>query len=105
RQQEEGKGGGLFDRQDPSDKKQWDSDDEDFDEFGRRKKKTRAGPTGGEKDSTSARPKDEQQGDGGKPAEGFGFRGSEGEAATPEASLAPPKGSGSDKHKAALERL
>jgi len=38
RQTEEGRGGGLYDRQDPSDRKQWDSDGEEFDEFGRRKK-------------------------------------------------------------------
>lgn len=41
RSQEEGRGGGLFDRQDPNDKKAWDSDGEEFDEFGRRKKKLR----------------------------------------------------------------
>mmetsp|Transcript_30114 Transcript_30114/g.65847 ORF Transcript_30114/g.65847 Transcript_30114/m.65847 type:complete len:193 (-) Transcript_30114:15-593(-) len=42
---DEGKGGGLFDRQDPNDKKDWDSDGEEFDEFGRRKKK-KAAPSG-----------------------------------------------------------
>jgi len=39
RSTEEGRGGGLYDRQDPNDKKQWDSDGEEFDEFGRQKKK------------------------------------------------------------------
>jgi len=42
---EEGRGGGLYDRQDPNDKKQWDSDGEEFDEFGRRKKKTKKTPS------------------------------------------------------------
>jgi len=36
---EGGRGGGYFDRQDPQDKKAWDSDEEIFDEFGRKKKK------------------------------------------------------------------
>lgn len=35
----EGRGGGFNDRQDASDKKEWDSDDEEFDDFGRRKKR------------------------------------------------------------------
>lgn len=41
---DEGRGGGLFDRQDPNDRNAWDSDDEEVDEFGRRKKsaKTRS---------------------------------------------------------------
>eukprot|EP00392_Amoebophrya_sp_AT5.2_P003553 g3558.t1 len=34
---EGGKGGGYFDRQDPADRKAHESDDEDFDEFGRKK--------------------------------------------------------------------
>ncbi|PHJ23977.1 ran binding protein [Cystoisospora suis] len=34
-----GRGGGHFDLQDPADRKRHDSDDEDFDEFGRRKRK------------------------------------------------------------------
>ncbi|CAK9031543.1 unnamed protein product [Durusdinium trenchii] len=39
---DEGRGGGLFDRQDPNDRNAWDSDDEEVDEFGRRKKSNRA---------------------------------------------------------------
>ncbi|CAK0867540.1 unnamed protein product, partial [Prorocentrum cordatum] len=42
---DEGRGGGLYDRQDPNDKNQWDSDGEEFDEFGRRKKRRNRGPT------------------------------------------------------------
>ena len=42
RAMDEGRGGGLFDRQDPNDRNAWDSGDEDVDEFGRRKKKARA---------------------------------------------------------------
>jgi len=34
-----GKGGGFFERQGNSDKKEWDSDEEKYDEFGRKKKK------------------------------------------------------------------
>ncbi|PFH37540.1 ran binding protein [Besnoitia besnoiti] len=34
-----GRGGGHFDLQDPADRRRHDSDDEDFDEFGRRKRK------------------------------------------------------------------
>jgi len=34
-----GRGHGLYDRTEPSDRRAWNSDDEDFDEFGRRKKK------------------------------------------------------------------
>eukprot|EP00914_Ancora_sagittata_P011931 GHVO01023145.1.p1 GENE.GHVO01023145.1~~GHVO01023145.1.p1 ORF type:complete len:245 (+),score=33.21 GHVO01023145.1:54-788(+) len=37
-----GRGGGHFDLQDPSDRKRHDSDDEDFDEFGRRKGKPKS---------------------------------------------------------------
>mmetsp|Transcript_49481 Transcript_49481/g.107754 ORF Transcript_49481/g.107754 Transcript_49481/m.107754 type:complete len:219 (+) Transcript_49481:187-843(+) len=54
---EEGRGGGLYDRQDPNDKKQWDSDGEEFDEFGRRKKKgsgSNGGSSGGARGSSSA---------------------------------------------------
>lgn len=46
RSAEEGRGGGLYDRQDPSDKKQWDSDGEEFDEFGRRKRRKAGGRAG-----------------------------------------------------------
>mmetsp|Transcript_33969 Transcript_33969/g.97709 ORF Transcript_33969/g.97709 Transcript_33969/m.97709 type:complete len:198 (+) Transcript_33969:54-647(+) len=42
RMSQEGKGGGLFDRQ-AVDKKEWNSDDEELDEFGR-KKRRRRGP-------------------------------------------------------------
>merc|ERR1712196_428971 len=42
RAKDEGRGGGLYDRQDVE-KKRWDSDDEEFDDFGRRKKKTKPG--------------------------------------------------------------
>lgn len=34
-----GRGGGFFERGKPSDRKEWDSDDEVYDEFGRKKKK------------------------------------------------------------------
>jgi len=44
---DEGRGGGLFDRQDPNDRNAWDSDDEEVDEFGRRKKKSSAGKVRG----------------------------------------------------------
>nr|CAJ1446876.1 unnamed protein product [Effrenium voratum] len=44
---DEGRGGGLFDRQDPNDRNAWDSDDEEVDEFGRRKKVKRS--RGGDK--------------------------------------------------------
>mmetsp|Transcript_34906 Transcript_34906/g.104445 ORF Transcript_34906/g.104445 Transcript_34906/m.104445 type:complete len:222 (-) Transcript_34906:117-782(-) len=97
RSAEEGRGGGLYDRQDPSDKKQWDSDGEEFDEFGRRKKKrgvraaggaaAAAAPTRGREESSvppsSAAAVEDADGGRGKPAGG---------------ALA-------DKHKAALERL
>ena len=39
RAMDEGRGGGLFDRQDPNDRNDWDSGDEEVDEFGRRKGK------------------------------------------------------------------
>ncbi|CAE7249721.1 ECI1 [Symbiodinium necroappetens] len=42
RAMDEGRGGGLFDRQDPNDRNDWDSGDEEVDEFGRRKKKSAA---------------------------------------------------------------
>mmetsp|Transcript_77241 Transcript_77241/g.198856 ORF Transcript_77241/g.198856 Transcript_77241/m.198856 type:complete len:186 (+) Transcript_77241:122-679(+) len=34
-----GRGGGFFQRSDASDKKEWHSDDEEYDEFGRKKRK------------------------------------------------------------------
>merc|ERR1712151_407041 len=40
RMSQEGRGGGLFER-DAIEKKEWNSDDEEFDEFGRKKKKKR----------------------------------------------------------------
>eukprot|EP00929_Paragymnodinium_shiwhaense_P060965 TRINITY_DN30438_c0_g1_i1.p2 TRINITY_DN30438_c0_g1~~TRINITY_DN30438_c0_g1_i1.p2 ORF type:complete len:206 (+),score=54.79 TRINITY_DN30438_c0_g1_i1:116-733(+) len=45
RAKDEGRGGGLYDRQ-AVEKKAWDSDEEEFDDFGRRKKKG-TGPSGG----------------------------------------------------------
>jgi len=39
-----GKGGGFFERQGNSDKKEWDSDEEKYDEFGRKKRKRREPP-------------------------------------------------------------
>mmetsp|Transcript_24578 Transcript_24578/g.39449 ORF Transcript_24578/g.39449 Transcript_24578/m.39449 type:complete len:249 (+) Transcript_24578:61-807(+) len=39
----EGNAGGFFDRQDANDRKQWDSDEEEFDDFGRRKKRKKDG--------------------------------------------------------------
>eukprot|EP00927_Polykrikos_kofoidii_P057154 TRINITY_DN51263_c0_g1_i1.p1 TRINITY_DN51263_c0_g1~~TRINITY_DN51263_c0_g1_i1.p1 ORF type:complete len:248 (+),score=48.19 TRINITY_DN51263_c0_g1_i1:22-765(+) len=42
RSAEEGRAGGLYDRQDPSDRKEWDSEGEEFDDFGRRKKRDSA---------------------------------------------------------------
>mmetsp|Transcript_13034 Transcript_13034/g.28705 ORF Transcript_13034/g.28705 Transcript_13034/m.28705 type:complete len:197 (+) Transcript_13034:131-721(+) len=42
---DEGRGGGLFDRQDPNDRNAWDSDDEEVDEFGRRKKSAKTPST------------------------------------------------------------
>eukprot|EP00931_Biecheleriopsis_adriatica_P091914 TRINITY_DN65760_c0_g1_i1.p1 TRINITY_DN65760_c0_g1~~TRINITY_DN65760_c0_g1_i1.p1 ORF type:complete len:190 (-),score=49.11 TRINITY_DN65760_c0_g1_i1:102-671(-) len=39
RRMTEGNAGGFFDRQDGGDRKEWDSDDEEFDEFGRRKRR------------------------------------------------------------------
>eukprot|EP00930_Biecheleria_cincta_P095675 TRINITY_DN87618_c0_g1_i1.p2 TRINITY_DN87618_c0_g1~~TRINITY_DN87618_c0_g1_i1.p2 ORF type:complete len:204 (-),score=40.94 TRINITY_DN87618_c0_g1_i1:21-632(-) len=56
RRMTEGSHGGFFDRQDTNDRKQWDSDDEEFDEFGRRKKR-RAGA------STAAKKKDREPSD------------------------------------------
>lgn len=38
-EQHGGKAGGFFDRQDPGDRNQWDSDEESVDDFGRKKKK------------------------------------------------------------------
>mmetsp|Transcript_43494 Transcript_43494/g.135296 ORF Transcript_43494/g.135296 Transcript_43494/m.135296 type:complete len:218 (+) Transcript_43494:135-788(+) len=94
RSAEEGRGGGLYDRQDPHDKKQWDSDGEEFDEFGRRKKKNRSAPA-----AAAAAPP----------------RGREASNVAPSSAAAaedPDGGRGkaggvalADKHKAALERL
>jgi len=39
----EGNAGGFFDRQDANDRKQYDSDEEEFDDFGRRKKRKKDG--------------------------------------------------------------
>lgn len=80
---EEGRGGGLFDRQDPNDKKEWDSDGEEFDEFGRRKKKRIGAAGGGGRAGAPAAPG--------------------GEASA--AAAGERRGGASDKHKAALERL
>lgn len=84
---DEGRGGGLFDRQDPNDKKQWDSDGEEFDDFGRRKRK---------KDSAPAAP-------GGGVASARGGAASSGAVGGPGAAV--KKASVSEKQKAALERL
>mmetsp|Transcript_129282 Transcript_129282/g.258147 ORF Transcript_129282/g.258147 Transcript_129282/m.258147 type:complete len:221 (+) Transcript_129282:124-786(+) len=98
RSQEEGRGGGLYDRQDPNDKKQWDSDGEEFDEFGRRKKKNK-------RSSSSAaaaafrRPEPAAEG---ISAAGPGAR--DGNAVGASRTVAP-QGPLADKHKAALERL
>mmetsp|Transcript_9710 Transcript_9710/g.20077 ORF Transcript_9710/g.20077 Transcript_9710/m.20077 type:complete len:214 (-) Transcript_9710:105-746(-) len=90
RSTEEGRGGGLYDRQDPSDKKQWDSDGEEFDEFGRRKKKrsamaAAAAPRREPSAVAPSRAAAAEDADGGR-----------GKAAS---------GPLADKHKAALERL
>eukprot|EP00811_Abedinium_folium_P036158 NODE_8893_length_1462_cov_3.996255.p1 GENE.NODE_8893_length_1462_cov_3.996255~~NODE_8893_length_1462_cov_3.996255.p1 ORF type:complete len:331 (+),score=54.10 NODE_8893_length_1462_cov_3.996255:66-1058(+) len=47
RHTEEGRAGGLYDRQDPHDRRAWDSDGEEFDDFGRRKKQRGGGGDGG----------------------------------------------------------
>lgn len=86
---EEGRGGGLFDRQDPNDKVQWDSDGEEFDEFGRRKKKaaSAAGRAGAVRGAAAAAAAAQRV-----PAGG-------------ESGGAAAAGAKVDKHKAALERL
>lgn len=115
---DEGRGGGLYDRQDPNDKKQWDSDGEDFDEFGRRKtKKSKGGPGGASNGASSGDAR------GGAPWAGIFRRGSSeepnprestgsrrGSSRSPQASRPPapaavPAAPLADKHKAALERL
>jgi len=89
RSTEEGRGGGLYDRQDPSDKKQWDSDGEDFDEFGRRKKKRSAG-------SAAAAAGRSRAGESVAPSS---------VAVAEDADSKRGKAALGDKHKAALERL
>merc|ERR1719203_1154218 len=44
-----GRGGGFFERQAESDRNPWDSDDELYDEFGRKKRKKNAAPKAGAK--------------------------------------------------------
>mmetsp|Transcript_155041 Transcript_155041/g.476239 ORF Transcript_155041/g.476239 Transcript_155041/m.476239 type:complete len:212 (+) Transcript_155041:137-772(+) len=46
RRPEEGAGRGYFERQDPSDRNSWDSEGEEFDEFGRKKKREPGGCRG-----------------------------------------------------------
>lgn len=95
RAQEEGRGGGLFDRQDPNDKKQWDSDGEEFDEFGRRKK--RRGAARATPGATAAAADAGPAGDGGFPSAASRDDGA--------GSGAAKKPVATDKYKAALERL
>mmetsp|Transcript_9400 Transcript_9400/g.24336 ORF Transcript_9400/g.24336 Transcript_9400/m.24336 type:complete len:214 (+) Transcript_9400:204-845(+) len=85
RSMDEGRGGGLFDRQDPNDKKDWDSDGEEFDEFGRRKKKK--GAAKGAPAASAVAAKSEDRGPGASSAAGSKAK------------------TAADKHKAALERL
>jgi len=96
RSAEEGRGGGLYDRQDPNDKKQWDSDGEEFDEFGRRKKKKRAAAA-----AAAARGQVAADG-GGKPEVAPSSTASVEDAERRGKAAAGPL---ADKHKAALERL
>mmetsp|Transcript_92773 Transcript_92773/g.262383 ORF Transcript_92773/g.262383 Transcript_92773/m.262383 type:complete len:217 (+) Transcript_92773:176-826(+) len=95
RAQEEGRGGGLYDRQDPNDKKQWDSDGEEFDEFGRRKKKQRPGAAAAGAAVAAGPP---------VPASGPS-RAVTAAAAAADAEGGRAKAPLADKHKAALERL
>ena len=56
RRPEEGRGGGFYERQDPSDRKAWNSDDEAIDEFGRKKRKKvnpAASPAAGVEDAAA----------------------------------------------------
>lgn len=105
RAQEEGRGGGLYDRQDPHDKKQWDSDGEEFDEFGRRKKRRTAGAKNG------APRADPRSSAGGTSAasdkgNGRGARDADGDRGGDAATAAAKGGKAiSAKHLAALERL
>lgn len=89
---EEGRGGGLFDRQDPNDKVQWDSDGEEFDDFGRRKKKKGSATPGAAARASGAASASARTG-GSEPSRPSVVGG--GSAA----------GGKEDKHKAALERL
>eukprot|EP00392_Amoebophrya_sp_AT5.2_P008848 g8876.t1 len=47
RRPEEGRGGGFFDRQNQDEKRAWCSDDEEVDDFGRKKRKEDRTPGGG----------------------------------------------------------
>lgn len=110
RQQEEGRGGGLFDRQDPNDKKAWDSDGEEFDEFGRRKKKRRearsAASNAGAAGLADRRPDSHRQPEAAVAAPVVEACGAGGAGDKRGVASEKPKTSGaSDKHKAALERL
>eukprot|EP01068_Selenidium_serpulae_P013348 Selendium_serpulae@DN5955_c1_g1_i12.p1 len=59
-----GKGGGHFDLQDPEDRNKFDSSDEEFDEFGRKKRRKKyrypssSRPKGGSADYSEAMPRD-----------------------------------------------
>lgn len=99
RSAEEGRGGGLFDRQDPNDKREWDSDGEEFDEFGRRKKKRRGAAATAACAGRAAEPTVPRD------ARSIASAAAGGATGTTSGGTSEKRSAASDKHKAALERL